>query len=107
MTDTPKWRRRKEARPSDICTASLQVFAENGFAGARIAEIARRAGLSQGGVYLYFPTTEALFSAVVRDAVAPNIEPIRPSVLPPPLPLADLARRLPPPVAANNPTTPP
>ncbi|HEY9552557.1 TetR family transcriptional regulator [Allosphingosinicella sp.] len=106
MTDTPKWRRRKEARPSDICTAALQVFAEKGFAGARIEEIARRAGLSKGGVYLYFPTKEALFRAVVRDAVAPNIEAIRQSVLATPLPFADLVRMLLPQVAAIITTVP-
>src|SRR3546814_2273877 len=106
MTDTPKWRRRKEARPSDICTAALQVFAEKGFAGARIEEIARRAGLSKGGVYLYFPTKEALFRAVVRDAVAHNIEAIRQSVLATPLPFADLVRMLLPQVEAIITTVP-
>jgi AcrR family transcriptional regulator len=44
----PKWRRRKEARPSDIVAAALQVFGEKGFAGARIEEIAHLAGVSKG-----------------------------------------------------------
>src|SRR3546814_18093985 len=99
MTDTPKWRRRKEARPSDICTAALQVFAEKGFAGARIEEIARRAGLPKGGVYPYFPTKQALLRAVGRDAVAHNIEANRHSALAHTLPFADPARRLLPQVA--------
>ncbi len=99
MVDEPKWRRRKEDRPGDICAAALQVFAEKGFAGARIEEIARRAGLSKGALYLYFPTKEALFRAVVRDTVAPNIEAIRRSVLASDLPFADLVRLLLPRVA--------
>ena len=99
MAQQPKWRRRKEARPADICAAALAVFAKKGFAGARIEEIARRAGISKGAVYLYFPTKEALFRAVVQDAVAPNIEAIRQSVLASPLPFADLVRMLLPRVA--------
>ena len=46
----PRWRRRKEDRPGDIVAAALAVFAEKGFAGARIEEIARRAGVSKGTV---------------------------------------------------------
>jgi AcrR family transcriptional regulator len=69
----PKWRRRKEARPSEIVQAALQVFSEKGFAGAKLDEIAARAGVSKGALYLYFETKEELFRAVVRQAVAPNI----------------------------------
>jgi AcrR family transcriptional regulator len=90
----PKWRRRKEDRPGDICRAALQVFAEKGFAGAKIEEIARHAGLSKGAVYLYFPTKEDIFRAVVRDTVAPNIEALQRSVLAMELPFAVLVRTL-------------
>jgi AcrR family transcriptional regulator len=69
----PKWRRRKDARPSEIVAAAFAVFAEKGFAAARLDDIAARAGVSKGAVYLYFETKEALFRAVVRDSVAPNI----------------------------------
>lgn len=94
MTAEPKWRRRKEDRPGDICRAALQVFAEKGFAGARIEEIAKRAGLSKGAVYLYFPTKEDIFRAVVREAVAPNIEAMQRTVLAMELPFAVLVRTL-------------
>jgi AcrR family transcriptional regulator len=77
----PRWRRRKGQRPADIVAAALAVFAEKGFAGARIDEIARRAGLSKGAVYLYFPTKEDLFRAVVQNAVLPNIAAIEQVVL--------------------------
>ena len=74
---TPKWRRRKQARPGDIIAAALEVFAEKGFAGARMDEIARRAGISKGTLYLYFETKEAMFRAVVREVVVPNVEAVR------------------------------
>jgi AcrR family transcriptional regulator len=88
----PKWRRRKEERPGDIIAAALQIFAEKGFAGARVEEIAARAGLSKGSVYLYFPTKEALFRAVVRDALVPDIEKLRTALLALDLPFPDLLR---------------
>ena len=74
IDDAPRWRRRKTARPAEIIEAALSVFAENGFAAARLDEIARRAGVSKGALYLYFETKEDLFRAVVRAAVAPNLE---------------------------------
>ena len=73
----PRWRRRKTARPSEIAAAALEVFAEKGFAAARLDEIAARAGISKGALYLYFETKEDLFRAVVREAVGPNIEAAR------------------------------
>ncbi len=74
---SPRWRRRKIDRPSEIVEAALEVFAEKGFAGARLDEIAARAGVSKGALYLYFETKEDLFRAVVRDMAAPNIEAVR------------------------------
>jgi AcrR family transcriptional regulator len=70
----PKWQRRAEDRPREICAAALEVFAEKGFAAARLDEIAKRAGVSKGTLYLYFKDKEDLFRAVVRSAIAPNIE---------------------------------
>jgi AcrR family transcriptional regulator len=69
----PKWRRRKEARPSEIVAAAFAVFSDKGFAAARLDEIAARAGVSKGALYLYFETKEDLFRAVVRQSIAPNI----------------------------------
>ena len=73
-TGQPRWRRRKEARPAEIVAAALQVFAEKGFAAARLDDIAARAGVSKGALYLYFETKQDLFTAVVREAVAPNLD---------------------------------
>ena len=72
--DIPRWRRRKTARPAEIIAAALEVFADKGFAAARLDDIARRAGVSKGALYLYFETKEDLFRAVVRTAVAPNLQ---------------------------------
>jgi AcrR family transcriptional regulator len=72
----PRWQRRAEDRPGEICAAALEVFAEKGFAAAKLDEIARRAGVSKGTLYLYFADKEQLFRAVVRDSIAPNVEAI-------------------------------
>ena len=72
--NSPRWQRRAEDRPREICAAALEVFAEKGFAAAKLDEIARRAGVSKGTLYLYFQDKEQLFRAVVRDAVVPNME---------------------------------
>ena len=79
MTETaaPRWRRRKTARPSEIVAAALDVFAEKGFAAARLDEIAARAGVSKGALYLYFDTKDELFRAVVNEAVTPNLQAIQ------------------------------
>jgi AcrR family transcriptional regulator len=66
----PKWRRRKEARPAEIVDGALEVFAEKGFAAAKLDDIARRAGISKATLYLYFETKEDIFRTVARAAVA-------------------------------------
>ncbi|HJS39996.1 MAG TPA: TetR/AcrR family transcriptional regulator, partial [Sphingomicrobium sp.] len=88
----PRWQRRAENRPGEICAAALEVFAEKGFAAARLEEIARRAGVSKGTLYLYFKDKEDLFRAVVRDTVAPNIEVIRASLAKAEIPFAQVIR---------------
>jgi AcrR family transcriptional regulator len=68
-----RWRRRKEARPEEILSAALESFAERGFAATRIEDVAARAGISKGTLYLYFDGKEELFKAVVRQALLPNL----------------------------------
>jgi AcrR family transcriptional regulator len=77
---TPKFRRRSADRPTEIVDAALAIFAEKGFAAARLDDIAARAGVSKGALYLYYETKEDIFHAVVRQAVAPNIAPIRAAI---------------------------
>lgn len=66
-----KFRRRAEARPDEVLDAALAVFVEKGFAAARVEDVAKRAGVSKGTVYLYFASKEALIEGIVRRAVAP------------------------------------
>jgi AcrR family transcriptional regulator len=88
----PKFRRRKADRPAEIVQAAMAVFAERGFAAARLDEIARRAGVSKGALYLYFETKEEIFRAVVDQAIAPNMQAVRAMVAAHPGPLSDLLR---------------
>ena len=88
----PRWQRRAEDRPREICAAALEVFAEKGFATARLDEIARRAGVSKGTLYLYFKDKEDLFRAVVRDAIAPNVAAITEAISTMRAPFADVVR---------------
>ena len=69
----PRWRRRKADRPGEIIAAALDVFSERGFAAARLDDVAKRAGLSKGALYLYFETKEDLFRAVVGEAAGANL----------------------------------
>jgi AcrR family transcriptional regulator len=88
----PKWQRRADDRPREICAAALEVFAEKGFAAAKLDEIARRAGVSKGTLYLYFEDKQELFRAVVKSAIAPNIEAITSDVAALDAPFPDLVR---------------
>ena len=70
----PRWRRLPEERPRQILDAAFAVFAERGLAAARLDDIAKRAGLSKGTIYLYFPNKEELFREVVHSTVIEFIE---------------------------------
>ena len=52
-------RRRKEARPAELTAAALDLFVEKGFAATRLDDVAVRAGVSKGTLYLYFDSKEA------------------------------------------------
>lgn len=67
----PKFRRRAAKRPDEVLDAALALFVENGFARTRVEDIAARAGLSKGAIYLYFPSKEAILEGLVRRAVLP------------------------------------
>jgi AcrR family transcriptional regulator len=84
------WQRRSAERPGEIVAAALEVFAERGFAGARLEEIAKRAGISKAALYLYFETKEDIFRAVVREAVVPNIEAVKQGIIAADLPFAQV-----------------
>lgn len=73
----PRWTRRKEARPEEITAAALELFIERGFAATRLEDIAARAGISKGTLYLYFANKEDLFKAVVREGLVSPIAEMR------------------------------
>jgi len=73
MVDPTLRQRRKEARPQELLEAALSLFVEKGFAASRSEEVAVRAGVSKGTLYLYYPSKEDLFKAVVRQTLSAEI----------------------------------
>ncbi len=71
---TARWRRRKDARPTEIIAAALACFKERGYAATRLEDVAAKAGVTKGTIYLYYSSKEELFKAVVRGELLPNIE---------------------------------
>jgi AcrR family transcriptional regulator len=69
----PRWKRRKDARHGEIVAAALELFVEGGYEATKLADVARRAGVTKGTLYLYFDSKEALFKAVVRETIVPVI----------------------------------
>ncbi|HEY5801109.1 MAG TPA: TetR/AcrR family transcriptional regulator [Burkholderiaceae bacterium] len=69
----PRWERRKDARPQELLAAALDLFVERGFASTRLEDVAKRAGVSKGTLYLYFTNKEELFKAVVRENLVPEL----------------------------------
>jgi AcrR family transcriptional regulator len=73
LSSETKWTRRKQARPAEILDAALKVFAQKGFAAARMEDIAKEAGVTKGTIYLYFENKEAVFKSLVRQAVGTTL----------------------------------
>ena len=70
----PRYQRRKEDRPAEITEAAMHAFAEKGYAATKVEEVAKRAGVSKGLLYLYFKTKEELFKAVIRNFISPRLD---------------------------------
>lgn len=68
-----KRERRKQDRPGELLEAALDLFVEKGFAATRVEEVAARAGVSKGTLFLYFPSKEELFKAVVRENLVATV----------------------------------
>ena len=76
----PRWTRRKDARPEEITAAALELFTERGYAATRLEDVAARAGISKGTLYLYFANKEELFKAVVREGIVSPLKELRVTV---------------------------
>jgi len=74
-----KWRARKDDRRSQILDAAFQEFSANGFEATHLDDVARRAGVAKGTIYLYFRDKEQLFRAMVQTYLVPVIEGFRAS----------------------------
>jgi AcrR family transcriptional regulator len=74
LEPTPKRERRKEARPRELLDAALALFVEKGFTATRSEEVAARAGVSKGTLFLYFQSKEDLFKAVIRENIISYLE---------------------------------
>lgn len=72
----PRRARRRDIRPDEILAAALAEFSAHGFAATRIDDIAARADVAKGTIYLHFAGKQALFEAVVRRHILPNLEEI-------------------------------
>lgn len=72
--ETPNRQRRKEARPAELLAAALDLFVERGFAATKLDEVAARAGVAKGTLYLYFASKEELFKAVIEQGILPVVE---------------------------------
>lgn len=73
MNQQPRWERRKDARAPEILDAALACFSEKGFAATRMDDIARRARISKGTIYLYFDSKEAVFKALAKSVVGSRV----------------------------------
>lgn len=69
-----RWRRRKEARPEEILEAALELFAEKGYASTRMDDVAKKAGISKGTLYLYFNNKEDIFHSVIQEMITPKLQ---------------------------------
>lgn len=89
-----RWRRRKDARPEEILDAALEVFTEKGFAGTRLDEVARAAGVSKGTLYLYFKSKQEIFEAAIQHTINPRLAQVEKLVEGDDGPVDDLLGRL-------------
>lgn len=77
-------------RRQAILDAALTVFAERGYEAARLDDMAARAGVAKGTLYLYFKDKEALFEALVRGAVSPILGKVGAAAAAPGMKAADI-----------------
>jgi AcrR family transcriptional regulator len=70
----PRYQRRKEERPAEITQAAMEAFAAKGYAATKVEDVAKRAGVSKGLLYLYFKTKEELFKAVILNFISPHLD---------------------------------
>ncbi len=70
----PRFVRRPAARPDELIAAAVALFGERGFRATTLEDVARRAGVSKGTIYLYFKSKDDLFRAMVEQRIIAQIE---------------------------------
>ncbi|HKG76053.1 MAG TPA: helix-turn-helix domain-containing protein, partial [Beijerinckiaceae bacterium] len=71
----------RQAKLQAILDAALDVFAEKGFADTRLDDVAARAGVAKGTIYLYVESKQALFEALVRSGITAPLAAVEAQVL--------------------------
>jgi AcrR family transcriptional regulator len=85
-------RERRDTRPQEIVAAAFEEFAQHGYAGTRLEDVAARARVSKGLPYLYFKTKVELFKAVVKSVITPAFDAIRGQIETTTLPTEDFIK---------------
>src|SRR5580704_3930439 len=67
-------RRRKAERPKEILEAAFEEFSRNGYASTTLDQVAERAGVTKGTIYVYFENKEHLFISVVREVTKATLD---------------------------------
>ncbi|MGP0089261.1 MAG: TetR/AcrR family transcriptional regulator [Xanthobacteraceae bacterium] len=76
MSATEARRRRKADRPKEILEAAFEEFSRNGYAATTLDQVAVRAGVTKGTIYVYFENKEHLFISMVREVTKPAMDPV-------------------------------
>src|SRR5580704_8073927 len=74
MNATEARRRRKADRPKEILEAAFEEFSRNGFAATTLDQVAERAGVTKGTIYVYFESKEHLFISMVRELTKATLD---------------------------------
>ena len=65
--------KRSAERREAILAAALEEFSARGFAATRLDDVARRAGVAKGTIYLHFADKETLFQELIRLELSPVV----------------------------------
>jgi AcrR family transcriptional regulator len=76
MNATEARRRRKADRPKEILEAAFEEFSRNGYAATTLDQVAVRAGVTKGTIYVYFENKEHLFISMVRELTKQTMDPV-------------------------------
>jgi AcrR family transcriptional regulator len=74
MKATDSRRRRKAERPTEILEAAFEEFSRNGYATTTLDQVAQRAGVTKGTIYVYFENKEHLFISMMKELTKPTMD---------------------------------